>query len=209
MESHAKDNNGVFMSTAINDTKGSEQKCTLMVSGNTTCEELRERVKKLCGEDVLKCYQCGECTAGCPAAFGMDIAPNQVIRMVQLGMWDDVLKSSSIWLCASCETCATRCPKGVALSKVMDACRQIAVAEGVKPKEANVLVFHEEFLNEVQRNGRVHELTMMGLYKMRTLRLIDDVWMGIQMILKGKLSFIPNRIKGVKQVRNLFKKDRH
>jgi heterodisulfide reductase subunit C len=136
----------------------------------------------------------------------MDIAPNQIIRMVQLGMMDEVLKSSSIWVCASCETCATRCPKGVSLAKVMDACKQIAIAEGVKPKEGNVKVFHEEFLNEVQRNGRVHELTMIGFYKMRTLRLMDDVWQGIQMVLKGKMSFIPSRVKGIKEVKKLFKK---
>jgi heterodisulfide reductase subunit C len=194
------------MSTTIVTDNESNKGCAFIVSGSMTTEELRKSVKKLCDEDVLKCYQCGECTAGCPAAFCMDIAPNQIIRMVQLGMMDEVLKSSSIWVCASCETCATRCPKGVSLAKVMDACKQIAIAEGVKPKEGNVKVFHEEFLNEVQRNGRVHELTMIGFYKMRTLRLMDDVWQGIQMVLKGKMSFIPSRVKGIKEVKKLFKK---
>lgn len=193
------------MATVTNESNTSEN-CALYVADGKTSDVLRKRVKQLSGEDALKCYQCGECTAGCPAAFSMDIAPNQIIRMVQLGMLDDVLKSSAIWLCAGCETCATRCPQGVALSKIMDACRQIAVADGVKPKEANVLIFHEEFLKEVQRNGRVHELTMIGFYKMRTRRFFDDVWQGIQMVLKGKMSFIPHRIKGMKVLGNLFKK---
>ena len=193
------------MATTTHEKNESTGECALLVSDAMTCEEMRERIKKLSGEDVLKCYQCGECTAGCPAAFSMDIAPNQVIRMVQLGLSDDVLKSSSIWLCAGCETCATRCPKGVALSKIMDACRQIAVADGVKSKEANVLIFHEEFLKEVQRDGRVHELTLIGIYKMRTQRFFDDVLQGIQMMLKGKLAFIPSRIKGNKELRKLFK----
>lgn len=167
---------------------------------------LKDEIKKLCGENVLACYQCGECTAGCPAAFSMDIAPNQVIRMAQVGMKDEVLSTSAIWLCAGCETCATRCPKGVALSKIMDACRQIAVKSGKKPKELGVLQFHEEFLKEVQRNGRVHELTLIGIYKMRTRRFFEDMVQGIQMFLEGKLSILPHRVKGTKEVRGLFKK---
>lgn len=194
------------MATITKNINKSNTGCALLVSDSVTGMELRKSVKDLCGEDALKCYQCGECTAGCPAAFCMDIAPNQIVRMVQLGMMDEVLNSSSIWFCASCETCATRCPKSVSLVKIMDACKQIAIAEGVKPKERNVQTFHEEFLNEVRRNGRLHELSMIGFYKMRTLRFLDDAWQGVQMVLKGKLSFLPNRVKGIKEVKNLFKK---
>lgn len=168
--------------------------------------EFKKRIVEICGEDVLQCYQCGECTAGCPAAFAMDIAPNQVLRMAQLGLKDEVLSSSAIWLCAGCETCATRCPKGVALSKVMDACRQIAIAEGVKPKEPNVLKFHEEFLRGVKMFGRTHELTLTALYKTRTRDFFSDVFQGIQMFLKGKLGLIPSLVKGRKEVKRLFEK---
>jgi len=167
---------------------------------------LKAQILEVCGENVLTCYQCGECTAGCPAAFSMDMAPNQVIRMAQLGMKDELMSSSTIWLCAGCETCATRCPKGVALSKIMDACRQIAVKSGKQPKELAVLQFHEEFLNEVKRNGRVHELSLIGLYKMRTKDFFSDVFQGIQMFLKGKMGMLPSRIKGRGEVRGLFRK---
>ena len=136
----------------------------------------------------------------------MDISPNRVMRMAQLGMKDDLTASSAIWLCAGCETCATRCPRGVGLSKVMDACRQIAVKSGASPKEPNVVKFHEEFLKEVARNGRVHEITLIGFYKMRSRKFFDDVFAGVQMFLKGKLGLIPSRIKGRGEVRGLFKK---
>ncbi len=53
----------------------------------------------------------------------MDILPNQVIRLVQLGMEDDIANSKTVWLCASCLTCQARCPKGVDLSRVMEALR--------------------------------------------------------------------------------------
>jgi heterodisulfide reductase subunit C len=172
-----------------------------------TDPNFKREIQAICGENVLSCYQCGECTAGCPAAFSMDIAPNQVMRMAQVGFKDDVLSSSAIWLCAGCETCATRCPRGVALSKVMDACRQISVKEGkVSKKQANVLKLHEEMLRQISVFGRVHEISMIGVYKMRTRRFFDDVLSGAQMFLKGKLGLIPSRIKGRKEVRGLFRK---
>jgi heterodisulfide reductase subunit C len=40
----------------------------------------------------------------------MDILPNQVIRMGQLGL-DEILDSQTIWTCAACLTCVARCPK--------------------------------------------------------------------------------------------------
>jgi heterodisulfide reductase subunit C len=168
--------------------------------------EFKREIAEIVGENVLSCYQCGECTAGCPAAFAMDISPNQVMRMAQVGMKDEVLGSSAIWLCAGCETCATRCPRGVGLSKVMDACRQIAIREGRKPKETNVQTFHDQFLKEVQRFGRVHEITLMGMYKMRTRDFFADMIQGAQMFLKGKLGLIPSFVKGRKEVRGLFRK---
>jgi len=168
--------------------------------------EFRRRIEEICGENVLECYQCGECTAGCPAAFAMDMSPNQVMRMAQLGLRDEVLSSSAIWLCAGCETCATRCPRGVALSKVMDACRQIAVGSGKAAKEPRVLKLHEEILRQISIFGRVHEISMTGLYKLRSRDFFSDIFAGIQMFLKGKLGLIPSRIKGRKEVRGLFRK---
>lgn len=168
--------------------------------------DFKNEIERISGENVLSCYQCGECTAGCPVAYAMDISPNQVTRMAQLGLKDEVLTSSAIWLCAGCETCATRCPREVALSKVMDACRQIAVKEGRAHKEPNVVKFHEEFLKEVARNGRVHEISLISFYKLRSRKFLDDVLSGVQMFLKGKLGLIPSRVKKRGEVRKLFGK---
>lgn len=180
--------------------KPHDEPCAL----SSTDTSFKQEIEQISGENVLACYQCGECTAGCPAAFAMDIAPNQVMRLAQLGLKGEVLSSSAIWLCAGCETCATRCPRGVALSKVMDACRQIAVKEGRAAKEPAVLKFHEEFLKEVARNGRVHEISLISFYKLRSRKLLDDVLAGAHMFLKGKLGLVPKRVRGRTEVRRLF-----
>lgn len=73
----------------------------------------------------MVCYQCGKCSAGCPAVSQMDILPNQIIRLAQLGLQDELTQSKSIWVCASCMTCNTRCPKGINIAEVIEAIRQM------------------------------------------------------------------------------------
>jgi heterodisulfide reductase subunit C len=82
-----------------------------------------QEIEELSGENVLQCYQCGECSSGCPVAAEMDVLPNQVIRLVQLGQEEAVMAAESPWVCASCHTCYVRCPKGVSVARLMEAIR--------------------------------------------------------------------------------------
>jgi heterodisulfide reductase subunit C2 len=86
-----------------------------------------KKITEVSGQNVYQCYQCGKCSAGCPMASAMDILPNQVIRLAQLGLEEDIVSSKTIWLCASCLTCDARCPKGVDLSKIMEAMRLLTL----------------------------------------------------------------------------------
>jgi heterodisulfide reductase subunit C len=96
------------------------------------------QVEEISGQDLLACNQCGKCSAGCPVVAAMDILPSQVIRMAQLGM-EEVLESNTIWICASCLTCVTRCPKGVDLPRLMEALRQIALRQGLAELDLDAL----------------------------------------------------------------------
>jgi len=82
-----------------------------------------KKIEEISGENIFACYQCGKCSAGCPLVDEMDLLPNQVMRLVQLGQEKELLGCRTIWLCASCLTCFSRCPKGVDLAKVMEAIR--------------------------------------------------------------------------------------
>ena len=61
------------------------------LSAETLRSALVRRVEEISGQDLLACYQCGECSAGCPVAFAMDMLPSQVIRLVQLGQVEEAL----------------------------------------------------------------------------------------------------------------------
>lgn len=90
------------------------------------------RVMELSGQNPYACYQCGKCSAGCLFAIHMDALPNQVIRLVQLGD-EGVLKLEAPWVCAACLACAVRCPRGVDISRVMEALRQLSLRRGLAP----------------------------------------------------------------------------
>ncbi|HQP27696.1 MAG TPA: 4Fe-4S dicluster domain-containing protein, partial [Syntrophales bacterium] len=101
----------------------------------TFLEEVNDMIG---GVPIQRCYHCRKCTAGCPLAFAMEYNPNRIIKMIQMGMKEEVLGSSTIWMCASCETCVTRCPNQVDIARMMDALRQMSIESGRPAKEANV-----------------------------------------------------------------------
>lgn len=181
-------------------------------SGTITCEPgFTDQVKKESAVDFDRCYQCLTCTLGCPVARYMDYPPNEIIRMVQLGLRKEVLGCSTIWICASCESCVTRCPNEVNIPHLMDILHQMALREGVKPKEANVPAFHAAFMDPIKRFGRQHEALMSAGHFLRSRDFSPKTLMvagnlGIGMITKGKLKLMPAKTgKGKTEVKKLFK----
>jgi len=165
-----------------------------------------EEARKKSGEDLSLCYQCLKCTAGCPTAPYMDIRPNNIIRMIQMGMKKEVLESRAIWLCVSCETCGTRCPNEIDIGVLMDALREMAIDEGVPAKEKNIHLLHEAFIQSIKRGGRVHEATMLIDYKLRSKDFMTDLFPGMKLFLKGKIPLFPSLIKGKEEIKRIFEK---
>jgi len=88
------------------------------------------------GENIKKCFACGTCTAGCPVFHvEHEYNPRKIIRMILLGMREQVLSSRIIWLCAQCYTCSANCPQDVDFADIMFALRDMAVKEGYAPPD--------------------------------------------------------------------------
>ncbi len=152
---------------------------------------LAQRVLSETGQNVFLCYQCVKCTSGCPVAEFFDWQPNQVMRALQLGQEDIALHSQTPWLCACCQTCTTRCPQGLDITAIMEFLTREALARGFKPPVPEVAIFNEAFMREVRLWRRAYELGLMAEMKLRTGNLTGDLDLGVKLLQKRKLPFLP------------------
>ena len=158
------------------------------------------------GQNVSTCYQCGNCTAGCPAGFVYDLQASQIMRAVQLGLKDMVLDSKSIWMCLSCSTCSQRCPNNMDVGGVMETLRHMARQEG-RVTVPKVEKFWWSFLDTVRAFGRTYEIGTMALYMMRSMRVFTDLDLAPEALKKGKLGFKPHVLPhGAAPVARIFKR---
>jgi len=154
--------------------------------------------------NVQACYQCGRCSAGCPIGEFFDMNVMEVVRLAAYGMEEPLLNSHTIWLCAACETCATRCPNDIEIAGLMDVLREIALRKGVTPAEPKVPLFHKAFLGSINHWGRAYEIGMIAGYKINSKDLLGDMKLGLNMFLKGRLKLTPHSIKGKSDVKQIF-----
>ncbi|HNR12443.1 MAG TPA: 4Fe-4S dicluster domain-containing protein [Thermodesulfobacteriota bacterium] len=164
-----------------------------------------EQVRRESGENPSLCYQCGNCTAGCPYTAFFDFPVSQVMRLLQTGQRETILTSHSIWLCATCETCTTRCPCEIDIAHIMDVLRIIARREGFV-SEKDIQTFYDSFLSSLQRHGRMFEMGVLMGYNLKSKKLMADADLGPKVLGKGKIHFFPTEIKGKDQVARIFEK---
>ncbi len=156
------------------------------------------------GVNIGHCWQCKSCAGGCPFSEFMDYHPNQLIRLVQLGMKKTALESSTIWICVGCNTCSAQCPQAIDMSNFMDALRQTAIKEGMVIAEPDVLKFHKEVVNSIYRYGRIHKLELMMRYNISRRNPFGDFKVGLRMLQKRKLPLLPSKVRRLPDIRKLF-----
>jgi heterodisulfide reductase subunit B len=122
------------------------------------------------------------------------------MRAIQLGQQEMVLHSKTIWLCAMCETCATRCPHDINITKIMDALRIMAQREGIESKVPSVPLFYRAALRGIKWFGRMYEAGLMGEIYLRQMMAgqlnYQQVWkndmpLALKMFKAGKLKIFP------------------
>ena len=167
------------------------------------------RVEEASGVSIGACYGCKKCSNGCPLAFAMDLHPYQVVRYAQLGLEDELRGCASIWLCASCHTCFTRCPNEVDLPRFMDFLKAEVAGSGQAAAEKNTLLFHQLFLREIKARGRVFEGSLMARYMLGSGEAFGpqakaNARLGWAMFRRGRLKLLPRGVRDRAWLRSLF-----
>lgn len=166
---------------------------------------IREKLLSKVKADVAACYQCGNCSAGCPAAFTFDYVPNQVMRMLQVGMVDEVLSSEAVQNCIQCLTCTARCPRSIDIAGIFEDLKTIAVAKGTDVPE-HAATFNRLFLQNIAHYGRLTEALFLVRFNLAVMNPMNDSSLGLPMVAKGKIEFVPKKSKGADEVGRIYKK---
>ncbi|MCL6622087.1 MAG: 4Fe-4S dicluster domain-containing protein [Syntrophobacterales bacterium] len=188
---------------------------SLTTEGLTPSTALPARLAAQFSVSPSVCYQCKKCSAGCPLTFAMDLLPDTVIRLALLGQEEALLRCRTIWVCASCVTCTTRCPNGIDIAGVMDWLKEEAVRRGVAVPQPEVATFHRYFLDSIRRGGgRLSETALMQRYTLFQLRrrpnlaeLVRQLKLGWELFRRRRLRLWgPPALKGRQDIRAIFEK---
>jgi heterodisulfide reductase subunit C len=179
---------------------------TIVIEKVNTENNLIHAVGEISGIDVSACLQCKKCTNGCPVASLTKVTPSEIIRRLQLNAGDEILDSDLVWMCASCETCYSRCPMNIDMASVMDALRSLAIAKKATKQKGNVQFFNKSFLKTVQLFGRTYDLGMIAAYKVATSSYLKDTDKFPIMLRKGKIALLPSFKADKKYIKRIFKR---
>lgn len=160
------------------------------------------------GERIKRCIQCGTCTGSCPVSYAMDISPRQLIALFRAGELETIMKSRSIWLCASCYACTTRCPSGIKITDVIYALKRTVMEKEYKSQAPQVQLLAKLFVKNLMSFGRLHEGTLIANFYLRTgvWKLFGFIPMAKKMIETKRLAMFPKRIKAYKSLSRIIKK---
>ncbi len=174
----------------------------------------REFSRKISAQvrNLPRCYQCSMCSDGCPVAYAMDYYPNQIIHLVRMGLKEKALQSTAIWICASCETCASRCPNDIDIVHLMDVLRGESLEAGYKGQVQNISKFHKIFIEQIRKRGRIDEGSLLLSYELKTgdflsmEKIREEGSLGLEMLRKGKLKLPSRKRYAHTAVKKIFKK---
>lgn len=165
-----------------------------------------EAVQVRADVNLSLCYQCKKCSFGCPVAGEAESSPSEIIRRLQLGAGDELLQNGLVWACLSCETCYARCPNRINFTAVIDALKSLAIEKGVARPKGDAPLFNRLFLETVKSYGRAYDLQALGMYKLRSGNLKQDMDKLGEMLKKRKIAILPPSGARKETVKRIFRK---
>jgi quinone-modifying oxidoreductase subunit QmoC len=85
---------------------------------------LREELEAFGLRDADKCFHCSTCTVTCPLSTEAIPFPRKLIRSMQLGLKERILRGPEPWLCYYCGDCSSQCPRGAEPGETMMVARR-------------------------------------------------------------------------------------
>ncbi len=160
------------------------------------------------GHKIKKCLQCGTCSGACPVSEFMDLSPRQTVAMFRAGRIEEILRSKTIWMCASCYSCTVRCPSGIKVTDTMYALKRLAMSRRIYPDNFPVHSLSSTFLKNIYKYGRNYELGLGVRYFMRSnfVKLFTSATYGLALIRRGRMGLTPKRIRRVSQIQAIIRK---
>jgi heterodisulfide reductase subunit C len=168
-----------------------------------------EQVQQIpAGDRISRCIQCGTCTGSCPVSYTMDISPRELIALFRAGDMESIMKSRTIWICASCYACTTRCPSGIKITDIIYALKRTAMETKYQTRAPHVQILAKLFIENLKKYGRLHEGTLIRKYytKTKARKLLGLVPLGRKMRAKGRVEVFPKKIKGRKALARIIDK---
>jgi len=71
------------------------------------------------------CITCGLCASACPASGIDSFDPRKLVRMVALGLVDEVVEARWPWICTLCGKCDSVCPMEIDIANVVRKIRSL------------------------------------------------------------------------------------
>ena len=168
---------------------------------------LKELLEFPGGEQILKCIQCGTCTGSCPMSDVMDHGPRKLFALVKGGDIEEALKSNTYWVCASCYFCTVRCPRGIKITDIMYALKQLAVKRGYFPAKEKTPALYLSFRDTVEQYGRLSEAKLMQKFAVKSPGIIfKQMGLGIKLLTRGRIETKPESVKNIEGFRRVVLK---
>jgi heterodisulfide reductase subunit C len=119
----------------------------------------------------------------------------------------EALKSNTPWYCVSCYYCTVRCPQEVHITDIMYTLKRIAVQEKYYD-DSTAPDFSKTFITWVENYGRSFELGLMSMHMLRhnPFGVFKIAGMGVGMVSKGRMAFVPTRIKNMDGLKAILAK---
>jgi heterodisulfide reductase subunit C len=160
------------------------------------------------GERIKRCIQCGTCTGSCPVSYAMDISPREVIALFRAGELETIMKSRTIWICASCYACTTRCPSGIKITDSIYAFKRTAMEKHMESEAPQVQLLARLFTQNLMSYGRLHEGTLIRKYytKINPLKFLDLIPLARKMFKTKRIAIRPSKIKAQDSLSRIIRK---